>query len=200
MDLATIEAPVEQAKAKLEEYRAGIKAENDATDAMILKGYEALAEGKSLIRLPQTIEAGGWDDNQLPRLAIARMTDLRIQVRFHDEQTIFYPATMRSSWNGPYNERSGLNAGVVRVPAARPPQPAGVQNRRPISAEAIVPLVPPALRPKLARQRYFVLFEAEWNLVPPYDPALIRHLVGDLWIVLSTWDLTELERAAIAGR
>jgi hypothetical protein len=34
----------------------------------------------------------------------------------------------------------------------------------------------------------------------PRDPALIRRVAGDLWTVLSVWDLTELERAVLAQR
>jgi len=35
-------------------------------------------------------------------------------------------------------------------------------------------------------------------MTPPRDPALIRHIRGDLWAVLAVWDLTELERAVLA--
>jgi hypothetical protein len=46
-----------------------------------------------------------------------------------------------------------------------------------------------------------VLWEVErWELVPPTDPALIRHIRGDLWAVLATWDLTEIERHVLAQR
>lgn len=32
------------------------------------------------------------------------------------------------------------------------------------------------------------------------DPYLLRYLGGDLWMVLGEWDLTDLERAVMAGR
>lgn len=199
MDLAVIEpASKTEAVKKLDEYRAAVKANHDATDQLIMKGYEALAEGKQLIGLRGTMERGGWDENDLPRLAIARMTDERVRVRFDSTQTYFHPP-MQYNWQTPV-DRAGLNAGVVRLFDWTRPLLREGQQRRVGSGEAIVPLVPPNLRPKLAKNRYFVLFEAEWELIPPKDPALIRHLVGDLWVVLSTWDLTELERAAIAGR
>lgn len=45
-----------------------------------------------------------------------------------------------------------------------------------------------------------ILWEAEWQAVPPKDPALLRHLGGDLYAVVAVWDLTELERAVLGGR
>jgi hypothetical protein len=46
-----------------------------------------------------------------------------------------------------------------------------------------------------------VLWEVEeWKRIPPVDPALIRHVRGDLWAVLATWDLTDLERYVLSQR
>jgi hypothetical protein len=63
--------------------------------------------------------------------------------------------------------------------------------------------VPWSLRPRGGLERYHVLFEVErWAKapLPPGDPALLRHLRGDLYVVLGTWDLTALERAIILER
>jgi len=64
----------------------------------------------------------------------------------------------------------------------------------------MVPPVPPGLRPASAIGNYHVLWEAEWERVAPADPALLKHIGGDLYAVLAVWDLTELERAVLAGR
>ena len=55
---------------------------------------------------------------------------------------------------------------------------------------AIVPNVPPRLRPKRGLQLYTMLWEAEWAVDPARagGPALLRKLGGDLYIVLGTWD------------
>ena len=67
---------------------------------------------------------------------------------------------------------------------------------------AIVPNIPPRLRPGRGLQLYTLLWEATWAVdpVPPGDPALLRKLGGDLYIVLGTWDLTALEQAVLSGR
>lgn len=68
------------------------------------------------------------------------------------------------------------------------------------NAEGIVPIVPVHLRPKRAVGNYHILWEAEWTKVVPRDPMLLRRITGDLWLVVAAWDLTEVERAALATR
>jgi hypothetical protein len=64
----------------------------------------------------------------------------------------------------------------------------------------MVPPVPPGLQPKFGLGNYHILWEAEWEMVAPKDPALLKHIGGDLYAVLATWDLTEIERTVLAGR
>ena len=74
---------------------------------------------------------------------------------------------------------------------------------------AQVPMIPP-IGVRLAGggsklRHHVVLWEAEWSerrpaALPPYDPYLLRPLGGDLYAVVSEWDLTEIERAVMAGR
>ena len=64
-----------------------------------------------------------------------------------------------------------------------------------------MPIIPAPIRPKaMDLSRYFVLFEAEWQAIPPKDPLLLSRLSGSLYVILAAWDLTELERAVLAGR
>lgn len=64
-----------------------------------------------------------------------------------------------------------------------------------------MPLIPVHLRPRHALDNYHVLWEAEWSRVVPRDPYLLRRIGNaDLWLVLAAWDLTEVERAALATR
>jgi hypothetical protein len=69
-------------------------------------------------------------------------------------------------------------------------------------AGTIVPLIPPRLRPRKHRIRGFhILWEVDsWTPLPSKDPALLRHIRGDLWSVVATWDLTELEMAVLSQR
>ena len=35
---------------------------------------------------------------------------------------------------------------------------------------------------------------------PPGDPALLRHVGGDVYAVEAVWELTELEKLVLSGR
>lgn len=67
--------------------------------------------------------------------------------------------------------------------------------------KTIVPIVPPhILVEELKRSlgSYCILWEVEdWKIEPPRDPILLKKLTANLYGVLATWDLTELERAII---
>lgn len=76
-------------------------------------------------------------------------------------------------------------------------------NRTRDEYRAIVPLIPPGLRPVGDLKNYHVVFEADWAKVAPpapRDPALLKHIGGDLYAVLAVWDLTDLERAVLSRR
>jgi hypothetical protein len=194
MDLAPLTVPEDLAKARVDEYAAVVQEQRTAEDEAILQAYRAAARGLPIINLPQVIQVGGFftDDHPssgLPRLAIARadwsrvwITMQRNSMQFSDKQWL--------------NDRGAL-VGVhnVRVDGEWAPP----TYRR---AQTVVPHVPPRHRPKRGRLSLFhILWEVEeWTLVPPTDPALLRHLRGDLWVVLATWDLTALERAVLSAR
>jgi hypothetical protein len=69
------------------------------------------------------------------------------------------------------------------------------------SGIALTPIVPLNVRPKRGLENYHVLWEAEWQPVPPGDPYLLRRIGrSDAWLVVAAWHLTEIERAVLATR
>jgi hypothetical protein len=191
MELTTMTMPEDAAKAAFREYRGAFLAERNRIDGELMRGYKALAAGKQLIRLTETITAGGIDANGRPKLAIARADESSIHVQtWSDGSVQFSPAG---------NVRAGDR--VFRLPAGTLPRDTAkwVHNRW-----ATLPLIPPRLRPHFALTGYHLLWEAVWrapNTVrAPHDPALLKHIGGDLFAVLAVWDLTELERAVLEMR
>jgi hypothetical protein len=193
MNLPTIEVTEEEATAKLAEYEKQLSTERTAEDEAIAQAYSAARRGLQVIRLTEVIKMGGYFDGGLPRIAVAGATWPECFVVWSGDDLIFCDE------NRNRNQGALVGNHSVRVPMRDIAVP-DVRNWR--RGHAPIPLVPPNHRPKPRRLRHcHVLWEVEqWNQVPARDPALIRHIRGDLWAVLAIWDLTELERAILAQR
>ena len=207
MELSTIEMDPGAAKAAYDEYAAAVRADHDEEDRAIADGYKALSEGKPLINLPQTIAAGGVDVIEvnhpwrgLAKATVPRLACCRANAKVAFTQGVdrdggcLITADQRERELHPRNRRDRF---VI---------PDGTLERMSDGGagylKAIVPNIPPRLRPKRGLQLYTVLWEAIWSVdpLPPSDPALLRKLGGDLYIVLGTWDLSPLEQAVLSGR
>ena len=215
MELQTIEMERPAAREKFLEYRQAVRRRHVEEDAQIMRGYRQLAAGRQVLQLSETLRAGGvttrnggrggWDRDRryaLPRLAIARADEPKVYI-----EGISRDGGMTFFWN------EGMNPHAT---AKNITLPAGTWDLREIedvasittgsrwtSWEAQVPHVPPALRPERGLAGYHILWEATWrqNTPPPAkDPALLKRIGGDLYAVVAIWDLTELERAVLAGR
>lgn len=189
MNLSTIVIPEDEARARLAEYEAAVREERNAQDEALAMGYRAAVRGLPIIRLSETVAAGGFFDDGLPRIAVVRAGETECYVRW-DGSALMY--------NDGVSQNRGALVGkwTVRVPMAAA-KPAKVTWK---GGSTIVPSIPPRHRPKPRRLKHcHILWEVEsWTPVPPHDPALIRHIRGDLWAVLAVWDLSELERAVLA--
>lgn len=201
MNLDSITLDKAQAREAFLEYRRAVRARSETEsrtreareDAALMRGYREIIRGHQIINIRDAMLAGGFDDLHRPKLAVCRANARTCRVTSHfDGDVRFYADPSSSSWDtGRYkNDRRPFN-GLVTWPEPR---------FQMVSADAIVPLVPPHLRPTFALSNYDILFEADWRpRVAPRDPALIKRLGGDLFAVIAVWDLTELERAVIAG-
>jgi hypothetical protein len=182
MELNAIAVDRNEARRAFIEYRDAFRKNRLEEDEALMRGYRVLSEGKQIISLVDTIRAGGADEKGLPKLAVARADHLQIGVR-----------TWRSG-----EVRFGLknhaarDAGRIDLPAGTLPEFSGWVRE----AVSIVPIIPPRFRPPFDLSRYYILFEANWKVVPK-DPALLKPLGGGLYAVLAVWDLTELERTVL---
>jgi len=195
MDLSTITIDPNEARKAVVAYRRALQNARSTRaheeDAAILRGYREIAAGHPIISLRDVMHAGGEFTNKLPKLAISRADEPRISVRRRADGSVTFGRNIGQGAHG--------GRGIVTLPAgtlSRDTRPASWQ-RFPVDGHAIVPIIPPQLRPEADLVRYWVLFEAEWTVQAPRDPALLRNLGGGLYAVLATWDLTELERAVL---
>jgi hypothetical protein len=203
MELDTITIDPAEAKTRLAEYREALKTRRNAEDLAMARAYAVAAKGAPIIKLSETIAAGGYHPNGLPRLAVARANTAECFVRYYlawDEtaQRSDQFREIRYSDQPWPNHRHDVSVGLHKVSVVVP-MPA--EKARRTEGSAMVPPIPPRFRPKRTRLGAFhVLWEVEeWKLTPPRDPALIRHIGGDVWAVHAVWDLTDLERAVLTG-
>jgi hypothetical protein len=195
MELATITMPVEAAQERLDAYAQLVAKERTAEDRKIIKGYEAMVKGHSIIELSQSIQAGGFFDSGLPKIAVARATGKTCWVKTSGwEEAITYSSEEPDRWGNMANRGALVNDVTVRIRDQK--------IRRSNSGRTIMPMVPPEVRAEVGPDklhRYHILWEVEeWTMIAPRDPALLYWIAGDLWEVIALWDLTDLERAVLA--
>lgn len=151
-------------------------------DQEIQRTYKVLAQGRTVIQAIKSIEVAGLGPDKMPLLAIAKATAKACFWRTHTGYGVF---SSDERWTRAKSKQ--ISAKIASVTSGHP------------EGRAIVPLVPIHLRPKRGLENYHILWEADWQAVPK-DPYLLRRIGGDMWLVVAAWDLTEVERAAMANR
>lgn len=196
MNLNTIEMPQAEARAAFEEYRKAVRSAKtsatNAEDAQIARAYKALAEGKAVLNIEEAFTTAGYDDRGLPRLAISRADyqHVAITARSVGPRVLEMGPENKVGWQ----RRAGavLEGQIFRIP---------VGEIKPSfqTMYAVVPNIPPHLRPPHDLKNYHLLWEPEWRTRPrpPGDPALLKWLGGPLYAVLAVWDLTPVEQAVL---
>jgi hypothetical protein len=196
MDLGVIEITEEEAERRVAEYESVLAAERSAEDEALLSAYRAAKRGLPVISLIKAFQIGGFHPNGLPKLAIVRADAKQCWVSVNSNGSLEFRSREWSRSRGAL-----VGANEVRVDTGVS-QSGSLASGRRWRGQTIVPLVPPRHRPKKGRLHNFhILWEVdEWTPAPPKDPALLRHIRGDLWSVQAVWDLTELERLVLSQR
>lgn len=164
----------------------------DEMDREIQRTYRLIAQGKVIIQALESVKQSGLNEQGLPNLALGRADLPRIYCAMEENgSAVMMSERERAKWR-----RTKPHSARIEWPAGAFPK-----SGRRIAGKAIAPIIPIHLRPKQAIDAYHILWEAEWEPVPPRDPYLLRRIgKGDLWLVCAAWDLTEVERAAMATR
>jgi hypothetical protein len=156
-------------------------------DREIQKAYKLIAAGRVIIRALESVKVAGVNDQGYPKLAICRADAVTCECRMNRDGS----ARMSFGEFRARGETKIFDFGADSFPRRTD---WGIEGR------AALPLIPVHLRPRTALDAYHILWEAEWRRIPPRDPYLLRRLAGDMWVVVAAWDLTEVERAAMATR
>jgi len=196
MNVSEITMTKEDAVAKVNAYRNAIRRRSDAEYRVALTAYEELAAGKTLINIDEVFATAELNEFGLPNIAIGRAD--RVEVRCHRNakanECIFSTATDAlgvSTWNWDPDRYPELN---IRTTLSEQNGPDTVKGF------ALLPMVPPEVRPVGQLREYYILWEVDhWadkprTRVAPVDPILLKHLAGPLYVIMGTWDHTEVER------
>src|SRR5207253_8584714 len=92
---------------------------------------------------------------------------------------------------------TGISKSIKQTAPSRFQRTRSLKHRAITPHKAMVPIIPPHLRPADALSNYYILSEAHWSPEPPRDPFLLKRIDGFLFAVLAAWDLTEIERAVL---
>jgi hypothetical protein len=196
---------VEQELESLREiFKQDGKKRKEALYRDLQKVYGHLQHGKKIIDLFEAMKKGGLNQDGDPKLAIAR-ADLK-QIYCHKNER---GGCMFSQYESSWNRHKGTKiSGDLTIPEGTfrwiIDTSSGWRRIKNERIKAPVPLIPCILLLKEVRlkiQNYYILWELEkWEPLPPRDPILLIPLTPNLYGVIATWNLTELERAIIRGR
>lgn len=192
MNVPLIQEPPEEAKRKFQLYKAALM-KNAFEEFRIAKAaYQKMAQGKPLLDLADAFREVPIDAKGRPGLAIARADMKEVEVNPHNGRFQFDTGW---SWRIPQ----------YRARYHRISVPSPVSSFQGGMGYAMVPMIPPDCIPKIKIENFHILWEVEaWaddpqTIRPDRDPLLLRHLAGTLYAVEAAWDLTDLERAIMAG-
>jgi hypothetical protein len=189
-----------EAREAFEQYREQVKARHSEEDEQLMRGYKALAEGKSLLNLHDVMRTAGVDEKNRPKLAICRADAEWCWYENSGTRPAEFAIDRRTLQSCRYLSSKKVLLPVGTLPRCERRRTNGSQSWNETAVlRAMVPTVPPRLRPRAALLNYFTLWEAEWETVP-VDPMLLKHITGPLYAVLATWDLTPLEQAVLGQR
>lgn len=203
MDLGTIEITPEEATERLAEIEAVLDRERTAEDVALAQAYRAAKRGYGVISMTRAFETAGIFPSGRPKLGLVAADIERVRVDVsgssHHPGSTFTFSNADIIPSGRQRTRLvGKNHTLIHCPALQQPE----WSKQTRQGTTIVPSIPPRFRPKPRKLgACHILWEVEkWDPTPPVDPALVKHIRGDLWAVLATWDLTELERLVLTQR
>jgi hypothetical protein len=205
-NVTTIRVPATEAEALWRDYRDAFRRKREAFLHDMQVAYGHMKHGKAVIDVWDAFAKTGLDEKGFPRLAICR-ADSRLCYAHRSEwsngtfDVAFGNDPAVGRWRR--QDASEMRNGDVHVPRGTfkfPPVPQGQTQWT--NLRTTTPIIPAKLIPTFNLNGYHILWEVEkWDVVtPPRDPMLLKRINANSFVVLSAWELTDLERAILRGR
>jgi hypothetical protein len=200
-----IAIPKKKAEQEYEAYKQELRYGKTQFNKDMLSLYAHMKHGGKVIDLWEAMKLAGLNKDGDPKLAITNADSPK--VRFTKEYTWQNNVTVANGGifrpiGYSYNRRENYKIVIPKEFFPEWPKDAkGSIIRQQV--ETITPTVPAKILNPLRSHKlenYHILWEVEdWKLIPK-DPMLLKRITPNMFCVLATWDLTELERAVIRGR
>jgi hypothetical protein len=186
MKIELLKEEKEAATEKWREYKDAAKKTRDPLYTDLKKVYAHIKSGRAVIDIFDAIKAGGIHAHNLhPKMAIARATEKEVRCIYQNDGTVEF-------FSGNESYKRGFSGFKDWLPT---------HNGWRLDLKAPVPIIPPRLRPNKLTDDYYILWEVDsWTPVPSRDPYLLRKITPRLFVVLSAWDLTDIEIKVMQGR
>lgn len=200
MEVETLEIPQQEIKTELENLRKGIEdgfiTRKQTMTKDLLSIYGHLQHGGKIIDIPKTFAKTGLRVDDLPKLGIVPVNAKYCHLYKKSNGGAIFSIEDKRTWET-YARKNDVEL---------PPDTfnwTDLENSRWVT---LAPVIPPRIHVEIAcriiPENYHILYEVEvWNKSnPPKDPILGRMLTKNLFGIIATWDLTDLERKIIQGR
>ena len=186
--------PEEQAQKEWKQYCEILKKRKDKYLMVMKDAMYQMKKGHPLIDIYEVMSKGGLNDNKHPLFAISRADYSKVTFEKQDQCT----GTFRKDiWND--KDQVQLPQNIFKHIWSR----IEGQDWRIFQKEitTIVPKPPIEILPDGDLSGYYILWQVkDWTALPEKrDPFLLKRISENLFAILGSWDVTDLERAVISG-
>lgn len=198
-EIPKIKVPKEQAKEEWKKYCNVLKNRKEKYLQVMKDAYYQMKEGNELIDLYKIMKDVGLTENNLPKLAIARADFKECLFEKQDEGAGAFGCI------GKYNQmdwssRIQLPQNTFNIHWERSEN--NTWQIKDKSVKTRTPIIPIELLPDGDLSNYYILWETNnWIPIPETkDPILLKRISENLFAILGSWEVTELEQSVIRGR
>jgi len=197
-EISKIKMPKEQAKEEWKKYCDVLKRRKEKFLKVMKDAYYQMKEGKELIDIYKIMSEVGLNENNLPKLAIVRADAKECIFEKKDAGAGIFGFSSRYNQIN-YKDAVELPQNTFKIHWERVENSSW--NIKEKSVKTRVPIVPIELMPEGDLSGYYILWETNnWQPIPEArDPLLLKRISENLFAILGSWDVTELEQSIIRG-
>lgn len=211
MKVELLAMPEKKAQEEYDAIRQLLKQDQKRKKDLIYRDFQSvlahLRHGKKIVDVYESFKRAGLNEDGDPKLAICRADAKQCYCQKYLEGSALFSLDSKVDyWDRPRKTLNDilLPHGTFPWHKKDPNTPMYRWNIKNEKIKTLVPIIPAKIlitEVKALLKNFHIIWEVEkWEPIPPKDPILVKQLTPNLFGVLATWNLTELERAIIRGR